>query len=89
MGLSNLPVVTRFFWPPEMPRTKLSPTKVSWQTCDNHPLSSRRTWMHTQTLRHGPKPGRPWDAKLLHADAGCELQTGARQATQALHRTGR
>lgn len=27
------PVVTRFFWPPEIPRTMLLPTSVSWQTC--------------------------------------------------------
>ncbi len=27
------PVVTRFFWPPLMPRTMSLPTSVSWHTC--------------------------------------------------------
>ena len=27
------PVVTRFFWPPLMPRTISLPTSVSWHTC--------------------------------------------------------
>ena len=32
-NLEGLPVVTRFFCPPETPRTMLFPTMVSWQTC--------------------------------------------------------
>lgn len=35
------PVVTRFFWPPLMPRTMSLPTSVSWHTCTSYEHENR------------------------------------------------
>ena len=55
------PVVTRFFWPPEMPRTRWLPTTVSAHTCHD---SKHGCW-------YTPLEWNTWCHQSAHSIVGC------------------